>query len=930
MIVSNEKIRKKAFLPLISPVVYCLVAVIVCFSGPLWALDPTKPVDRYFQAEWGPASGLKGDTVYAISQSSDGYLWISAGGRLYKYDGKRFQIVKVGEYFLTAVAMHVDREGILWLGTNMGNVFQYIDGKLVQVIPENNILSGHPIFRIYHDSFGNTWFGTRRNHLIRYKGGKMKAYTDVVSISSILEDSGANLWIGAYSQGLWLLKSGCLVRYHLDGLPDSCSIYNIFEDRNNRLWVCTDVGVASIENPLNQEEKRIRLYTREHGLSDNMVFDGMEDSGGNLWLATGNGLNRIRRQPGNGIRVEALLKGHIIQTLFEDRERSLWLGTLARYLKCLRDSTFTSYVHFKEFTAYRPSLFKASDGAIWMGNMDGRLLRFPEGRLDQYTIFLESNRSAEMEITAIEEDGAGNLWLGTHRKGFFRFRDGKLFQPEVGKKAIGHYVTSILFDGSSRLWVGTTHGAFCRNSNGSGWTQYGEKDGLPNPNVEKIHESPEGDIWLCTRKGVLKLTKGEWGPGKAERILLGLDVTQVYDDPDSPGVKWLATFDSGLKRWEGDKMVSYTSKIGLGDNTLLMFLEDEFDNFWIASTQGVLKVSKQELNDYAAGRISSIDCVTFGKSDGMKRALCMNRAGNTAVRTPRGEFWFTTHYGISVVDPRDVKINKLPPQVVLKEIRFNGSPLSPELYRSNKPYYGIRNLEFHFAALTFLAPEKVAFKVKLEGYDDNWVQILPQLPRRKEYRDLPFGEYTFKVTACNNNGVWNNTGAIFSFTLKPYFYQTVTFKMAMVLLLVGFLAGVYWVIRKYIYFRKIENKYKHSNLQHHQAEEYMDALLKLMDEEKPYLDEELSLKGLAEKLSVAPRHLSQMVNERLNRNFSDFINGYRVEEAKKYLSDPRSEHSVLEVCFEVGFNSRTSFYRAFKKVTGMSPTEYKKKMCNGR
>jgi AraC-like DNA-binding protein len=276
-----------------------------------------------------------------------------------------------------------------------------------------------------------------------------------------------------------------------------------------------------------------------------------------------------------------------------------------------------------------------------------------------------------------------------------------------------------------------------------------------------------------------------------------------------------------------------------------------------------------------------------------------------------------------------MKINKLPPPVIIEKIIVDRQSVPKN--QDNPSFRGVSDIEFYFTAPTFIAPGKVKFKTKLEGYDKRWHLVSPAQNRIAEYSDLPSGEYRFKVIACNRDGIWNNTGDSFSFSIKRYFYQGIFFKISIFLSPLFIVIVLFYFLRKHSFLKKFRRKYKTSILDPEKAERYLKKLFYILEVEKVYKDEELSLQSLAEKLSIPPRELSQVINERLDMNYSNFINSYRIEEAKNLLFAPgENDHSILDIAYEAGFNSKAVFNRAFKKFTGMTPSEFRKNNINSR
>jgi AraC-like DNA-binding protein len=384
------------------------------------------------------------------------------------------------------------------------------------------------------------------------------------------------------------------------------------------------------------------------------------------------------------------------------------------------------------------------------------------------------------------------------------------------------------------------------------------------------------------------------------------------------------------------------------------------------SNKGILRVNKKKLNLMAKENTGKIDCISFGRADGLRSEEFHNELSRHSVlQTKDGEMWFVTKKGISILNPGKMRVNKEPPPVIIETVLFNDRPLP--LVKENYRFKGIKKVEFRFTAPSFLSPEKIRFKYQLVSHRGSTVtqnparraiksfvdvsrsqgaafQKSPLAAGGKErtvsYQYLPPGTYTFSVTACNAEGIWNPKGASFTFTLEPLFYQTIGFKIAILILFVILVAAVIYIYKKKrpgekngednkeIDNDKKENeekeKYKRSNLTPEFATECEKKLKHLMEVEKLYRDEQISLQSLAEKIPTKPYILSQVLNERLNRGFYDFINYYRIEEAKKILKSPGKAHLKISVVGEdVGFNSTAAFYKAFKEYTGMTPNQYR-------
>jgi len=403
---------------------------------------------------------------------------------------------------------------------------------------------------------------------------------------------------------------------------------------------------------------------------------------------------------------------------------------------------------------------------------------------------------------------------------------------------------------------------------------------------------------------------------------MGIFTLSIYED--SAGTFWVGTLANGLLRFKGGKYNVFTTKEGLAGDNIFHILEDQREYFWMSSDVGILKVSKKELERFFNSEIDHVPCISYGISDGMKSVECNSWGRNSALKTGSGEFWFATRRGVSVVNPGKLKTDKLPPPPVsIEKVVVSGSTI--ENFRSRNRYKDDDMIDIYFTAPTFIALERVKFKYKLEGFDRDWVFLAPKAKRNARYTNLPVGSYRFSVTACSSDGAWNAAGASFEFTILSGFSLRSFLLVALFISIVIVL--VFLLVRKKIIapLREETKKYKTSTLDREKAEEMVKQLTRLLEFDKVYRDEKVSLQALAGELGVSYHQLSQVINEKMQKNFFDLINSYRIEEAKERLADPKEEaRSVLAIAYDVGFNTKAAFNRVFKKYTGMTPSQYRK------
>jgi ligand-binding sensor domain-containing protein/AraC-like DNA-binding protein len=913
----------------------------------LSGLDPDRPVDEYLVDNWDISAGIPSNSILSITQTGDGYLWIATKNGLVRFDGLKFSSIGLaGESGPDAMksampdTLYVDREGILWFGSAAGlTSYRYRTGRFHTITPADGI-ARDSIRRIKDDMRGNLWICFQSSYVNRFFNGEFKAFNEThglesKEINAIVEDAKGNLLFGSRESGagVFIYRDGKFFKYPIAGLGD-VEIISMYGDRKGELWIGANNGLFRVN------DRGTRQYTARDGLSHDCVICITEDSERNLWVGTLKGLNRIKREPDDAIHIEYLLKHSGIVCLFEDREKSLWIGTYDSGIMRLKEGKFTSYKPLETLRdEFLFSLFQDRGGDIWIGAYGGKLFRCRGNDL------IETAAPPELSgtgIIAIAEDAQGNLWLGTTGKGAFQKKNKTFVQWTTRDGLADNTVTSITRDSRGNLWFSTSDGVSVIPV--SGYSNKGKtvietlnsRNGLKGKKVHNVYEDKNQNIRIAADNGVIVLKDGKIARENMTYYLPGVSVTCIYEDIPVPvngnkenPVYWIATHGAGLKRLTlKDGMVtSYTTANGMASDFIYQFFEDQQGNFWLMSHSGILRVSKNELNRFAAGGPDMIHCTSFDTADGMKSLEFDNEfSRNSALKTRNGEFWFITKKGISTVNPAKVQINKIPPQVVIEAVFFNRQSIRHYLQREVKVFKGITDFRFHFTGVTFLSPEKVKFKYKLEGYDRKWVYLAPGSERAAQYKDLEPGTYTFRVIACNSDGAWTRTGDSLTFILEPLFYQTLLFKAGVVFMFILLAAAAFYIYKKRPFARKTTYRSRVSPPEPQFVDQCIKKLTYLMEVENLYRSADLSLPLLAEKMSISTHLLSQILNEELNRSFADFINSYRIKEAQKILQSPGgAQKKMTVVALEVGFNTIVAFYNAFKKYTGMTPVQYRNK-----
>jgi len=926
--------------------------------GGLMALDPGQSIDQYVLDQWGIEQGFPSSCITSIAQTANGYLWFATPKGLIRFDGLKFTTINYTENFKIETkkkifpdAVFVDKEGNLWIGSP-GHLtkYRYQTGQFTTFTNKHG-MSGNRIVHIREDIKGNLWIGFMVSYLNRFSeksindtGNKFTHFNasnglEGKKIKAIVEDRTGTLLVGTLENGVFKLRDGKFFKCEIEKLESTHHIYTMYEDKKGVLWIGTNKGLLQVVSTNPEKAADVYLYDTRDGLLSDEIVDIIKDSDENVWVATVYGLNRmkvIKEDQHGGILFEKILEKHFIRRLFEDSEGSLWIGTQDSGLMRLKNAVFIAHAPSTSIFEKKPgeaimSLYENQQADIWVGSSRGKLYKF---RNNECIESLEIPDAAYADITAIREDNHGNLWLGTAGKGLFQRKKGtdSFINFNTRDGLADNIVLSIFNDSKNNLWIGTYDGV-SRYRNGV-FKSLKAQDGILGKFVNNVYEDKNHHIRIASNKGIYVIEKGELTKINMIEYLPDIPVACIYEekissgnDKDSNGsVSWISTHGAGLKRFKDGKFFSFTTAEGMTSNFIYQMLEDERGNLWMMSDSGILRVNKKELNGFVEGRVNRINCTSFGISDGMKSSEFYNFfSRNSALKTREGEFWFVTTKGITIVNPLEIIINKTPPSVIIEEVVFNDHSIPLHMAeRKEKIFKEVGDFVFHFTAPTFLSPEKIKFKYKLDGYDRDWVYLLPGEKRTARYKDLAAGTYTFRVTSCNSDGVWNKRGDSITFTLTPLFHESIFFRILVLFILLVMALGGY-LLHKKQWLRKI-GKYKGSPMNPIYIKECIKKLDYLMEIEKVYRDETISLQSLSGKLSVTPHHLSRILNEKLNKNFPYFINTYRVEEAKKILADPKqTDRKILTIAFDVGFNTKVAFNTAFKKHTNMTPSQFRKK-----
>jgi len=762
-----------------------IILVPFVLSGrPALALDPSRAMTQYCLQTWYAKDGLPQNSVAAIYQSPDGYLWFGTEEGLARFDGAQFTTFNRQNGSLRhnyVVSLSPSRDGGFWVGSLNGGLAHWKDGTFTQYGQKLGAVN-NTIGPVYEDGRGNLWVGTIGGGLTCLRDGKATTYTQANGlpsnvIRSILDDEEGGLWVGT-PEGLVRFRNGVSTVYTTkQGLPDN-SVGKVYRDRRGVLWIATMGGLSRCEGG------KFTNYRRSEGLPSNAITTLREDRDGNLWIGTEDGLCRMSRGRFATLTVKDGLSGNTVRAIFEDREGSLWIGMFGGGLTRLMDGKFTTFTTREGLggNAVGPIL-QDSRGAIWIGTMGGGLSCLEKGAIRTY-----GSRSGlpNNYVNALAEDHTGALWVGTSG-GLCRYRNGK-FTTFTRKNGLsGEVVMTVREDRQGALWIGYSAGGLDRWKDGV-VKHYAAQNGLVHDQVRSIFEDKDGVLWVGTFGGISRFENGTITNFSTRNDLPHDVIGKIYQDVR--GTFWIGTIGGGVIRYRDGVFKSILAKDGLFDDTAYALLEDNQGYFWMSSNNGISRVSHFDLDQFAEGKIPALHALAFGEEDGMLNREC-NGSSPPGLKSRDGKLWFATLAGVAMIDPAHIPFNRIPPTVRIERALGDQKPLPAGDGVQVPPGKG--GLEFHYAALTYIAPDRVRFRYRLEGFDKQWVEAGSR--RVAYYTNIPPGHYTFRVTACNSDGVWNREGATYALRIQPHFYQTWLF--------LGFCAGILGLLGMWLHRSRV-------------------------------------------------------------------------------------------------------------------------------
>jgi signal transduction histidine kinase/ligand-binding sensor domain-containing protein len=771
----------------------------------LWFLACSAPAattsSSWFARAWQTDEGLPNNTVESLALTGDGFLWVATPVGLARFDGVQFEELSLTNFVAEpnrgVLALVRSRSGGLWLAMDRGPIVG-LNPSHPQVFTSTNGLPDRTAEKMAEDGSGAVWVAYRGGTLRRLADGKATLFGAAEGVPrgavySLISDNHGRIWLGA-AQQVCVFRNGRFEHV----LERTESPLQLASSRDGGVWICAGF--------------RLLKWSEQGGLEDHGTFEPqragteptvmLEDSSGAVWIGTSySGLERY-----DGSHFENVPTTHReILSLAEDRDGNLWVGTAGGGLNRIR----VRAVQLEGLETGLPtesvqSLSEAPDGTIWATTQNGFLSYNSAGRWS-------TSSNSTGGLTCVAVDRAGAIWAGSRNRQLYCWQQGECSEFTRTQGLSSQILHSLLASSTGDLWIGGAPGVVQRLRAGRF-----ENFKLPPDSgaVRAMVEDSTTNIWIGTARGLLLRIHGEETVDESKRWAgPRMSIRSLY--PTADGSLWIGFAGWGLGRLKDGVLSRVTTSQGLHDDFISQIVDDEQGWLWCAGDHGIFKVRQRSLEELFEGSQPRFQSIHYGAGEGLPSLQATFGITPGALRARDGRLWIPMRTGLAVVEPRKLHPTLEVPSVLLTRVKVDGTTAAwyggilspaqegtpavldlqnPEGKLRLKP--GHRRLEFEFTALSLGAPDNVHFRYRMDEIDEGWSEALQ---RNASYSRLPAGTYRFEVTACNSDGVWNETGTALELNVAPFAWQTWWFRLAALALFTSAIIG----IGRYVSFRRL-------------------------------------------------------------------------------------------------------------------------------
>ena len=753
-------------------------------AGRVFALDPAKNLTQYNCRTWSRQNGLPANSITAITQTQDGYLWLGTSLGLVRFDGVEFKLLDLSSVTnlsgSAVTSLASARNGGIWVGLR-NSAFGFCDGQSFSFRGQTdwggldmNVRS------VMESKDGTLWFAAENGTAQLTRSGTFEQLiasgtptNQVLNGLCGYEDRQGRIWFGTPNRGLYYWQAGKLTKVENPAL-DATLIFSIVEDHDGQIWVGTVGGLHCLDSNL-RPKATLAMDAEVRAL--------LVDDQGVLWIGTaGRGLGRYRNGTYEFLQRADGLGSDYVNAIAEDREGSLWVGTRGGVSQLLDVKFPTQPATENHLAKDAFAVCAAQQGGVWIASPRG-LTHFDPATGTRKT-YGSGTEFPDRYIKRVFEASNGDLYLVCFMKIL------AIVSPE--KKLLAAYTNSDLIVGMAE----DAHGIVVSVADGlyRAGTNYLQPYVFTNAVKPQMYwilnlaSGRDGVIWVASAGGIVRIKDGDYQQWSVAQGLAA-NVFWVYED--SEGVVWGATL-KGIVRLKDNRVCFIDRKHGSFDDDIYAVIPDNSGNLWVDSSRGIFSISRKSVNDFADGKTARVQCTVFDGLDSVKPADKTTQQERVACKTADGRIWFPSANGAVMIDPAHIPENSVVPEVHIDLVKADGREVARSAAITVPPGKG--ELEFHFDASTFIAPQKTRFRYRLQGYDNDWVEAGDR--RLAFYTNLKPGAYTFQVIAANADGVWNQKGDALNVELRPHYYQTGWFYLFCGVLALAALGGSYaWRVR---------------------------------------------------------------------------------------------------------------------------------------
>ncbi len=749
-------------------------------------IHPDNQIKDLTVSRWTGEEGLISNNITSVSQSKDGYIWITSFNGIQRFDGVRFDLFDKDKLsFLNSngfYGFYEDKIHNLWFASQASGIIRYSENQFQKVGKDSNLSLS--VRCIFIDDEGNVWAGSNNKGVYIKEDSvfrKIKeSKLDYINIMDIIQDEDGVIWIATAGNGIAKYQNGKIEFVTIKEGLNHNSVNKLFLMENGDILAGTQFGVNVITR------EGINSISETEGLEIN---DILTDDYGTIWLGAEQGLARYNIDLGIFevyTQREGLPSSQISSICF-DHENGLWVSTKKAGLLRFSQSFFKNITQQDGLSSNNVNIIVEHASGFYVGTDDGTVNTISNDKIRQNTF---KNIKYNVGIRDIAFGDKGEMWVASYL-GLLKIKgDTEKLITFVDEGIPKNDIRRIFKSKDGTLWLGTKSGGVIHMINDEEFKTFDSSGKLKSNYILSIEEDSLGNIYVGTHSGGLSVIKADGGVETYfinEDRSSGILIFNIYIE-DTNNI-WLST-NVGIYHFVSGTFSKIEFESDFQAETFFD-LVDYKGTVWLSSNIGLLRTSMVELHASLKDPGYKPDPELFDHYDGMANHECTGATRMTLASD--GRLWVPTLGGVAIIRTEDIIREKKKPNIYI-----TGFMTDFDTVDINNPHPvispGYMRYTFTYTALSYVAPPKVKFRYRLKDIDKDWIDAGNS--RETYYTNLPYGIYTFEVQAKNNSGEWGDKIASISFKVKPYFYKTVWFYMLVILFIGILLMGAFaWRLR---------------------------------------------------------------------------------------------------------------------------------------